>query len=97
MVSNAEPFIYDIRIDYIIYDAVALPTRNPIEDDYQFSFTRSISGSSIDVQAISFDSETLDCGGSGCQQECIDRTTCQNYGGEIFDNLCVVCGPNEKI
>ena len=95
--NDAEPFISDLHLSYIIYDAQALPSRNFESDDYQFSFTSSFASSSAGVSSISFDTIRLNCVGSGCIDYCTTREECKKKGGNISDNDCIVCGPYEKI
>lgn len=91
--SDAAPIISDLRLSFVIYDAAALPSRNPIEDDYQFTLTAGFSGYEPKVLAISFDTDRLNCVGSGCGGVCTSGKECAAKGGVVQGNDCIVCGP----
>lgn len=65
--SNAVPFISDLHLSYIIYDTAALPTKNPIEDDYTFTWTGGFKSAQAQVSVSSFDTGRVNCQGSGCK------------------------------
>ena len=95
--SNAVPFISDLHLSYIIYDTAALPSNNPIEDDYVFTWTSGFKSAQAQISVSSFDTGRVNCEGSGCKDQCTTEKWCRKEGGQVYGNLCVICGPYEKI
>ena len=100
--SNADPSIENLHISYVIwranfgFDVKVFQNGDNFKADYELFGVNRFKRSQENTEILALVSDRMDCVGGGCQNPCTTSPDCKKKGGILVDDICYLCGDNEK-